>query len=135
MSEVAARTDSGTASGPRVNVADRLTAMTVQMPDAVAVVVPRARRKGPRQYDTFTFGQLDNYIEGKIEEQFHPISVLLTLDATGVPVCEERWIPTVTVTQDLGLWFWREQVPEEERVDPPPSFSIGDIFRKLRFSF
>ncbi len=60
MSEVAARTDAATARGPRVNVADRLTRTAAQMPDAVAVVVPRARRRGRRQYDTFTFGELED---------------------------------------------------------------------------
>jgi acyl-CoA synthetase (AMP-forming)/AMP-acid ligase II len=49
------------AAAPRVNVARRLTEMAARMPDALAVVVPRGRDKsGQRQYDTFTFRELDD---------------------------------------------------------------------------
>lgn len=43
----------------RVNVARRLTLMAARMPNALAVVVPRRRRRGKRQYDTYTFRQLE----------------------------------------------------------------------------
>ena len=43
----------------RINIARRLTETAARMPDALAVVVPRGRRSGKRQYDTLTFRQLD----------------------------------------------------------------------------
>ncbi len=42
-----------------VNVARRLTAMAERMPDAVAVVVPGRRKRGKRQYQSCTFGELE----------------------------------------------------------------------------
>lgn len=44
----------------RINVARRLTDTAARMPDALAVVVPRGRRAGKRQYDTLTFRQLED---------------------------------------------------------------------------
>jgi acyl-CoA synthetase (AMP-forming)/AMP-acid ligase II len=44
-----------------INVARRLTVTAAQMPDALAVVVPRGRdSSGKRRYDKFTFRQLDD---------------------------------------------------------------------------
>ena len=44
----------------KCNIASRLTETATQMPDAVAVAVPRGRNKnGRRQYDSVTFRQLD----------------------------------------------------------------------------
>lgn len=48
-------------AAPRLNVAGRLAIMAERMPDALAVVVPRRRRiGGKRQYDTYTFRQLED---------------------------------------------------------------------------
>ena len=48
------------ATAPRLNVARRLAVMAARMPDELAVVVPRRRRTGgKRQYDTYTFRQLE----------------------------------------------------------------------------
>ncbi len=44
----------------RINIARRLTETAARMPDALAVVVPRKRRAGRRQYDTLTFRQLED---------------------------------------------------------------------------
>jgi acyl-CoA synthetase (AMP-forming)/AMP-acid ligase II len=43
----------------RINIARRLTETAARMSDALAVVVPRGRRSGKRQYDTLTFRQLE----------------------------------------------------------------------------
>ncbi|MEX0678112.1 MAG: fatty acid CoA ligase family protein [Pirellulales bacterium] len=60
MSNVAISSSTSAAeAATRVNVASRLTAMAARMPDALAVVVPRGRRRGKRQYDTYTFRQLE----------------------------------------------------------------------------
>jgi len=52
---------SGSGTEPTgINVARRLAVMAARMPDALAVVVPRSLdRSGRRQYDTFTFSQLE----------------------------------------------------------------------------
>ena len=50
-----------TPSTSHVNVARRLTAMAERQGEAIAIVVPqRGRRDGRRNYDTFTFRQLDD---------------------------------------------------------------------------
>jgi olefin beta-lactone synthetase len=64
MTEVAttavAHSTDETAAAARINVARRLSLTAARMPTALAVVVPRGRaRDGKRQYDTFTFAQLE----------------------------------------------------------------------------
>ncbi len=60
MAHAATVTNATTSEPTGINVARRLSAMAARMPEALAVVVPRARdRAGHRQYDTTTFGQLE----------------------------------------------------------------------------
>ena len=61
MTQIVTSSSSLSAEPARVNVARRLTAMAARMPEALAVVVPRARyRDGKRHYDTMTFRQLED---------------------------------------------------------------------------
>ncbi len=59
MSNVSAR-QRVRVDSPRVNVARRLSETAGRYPNATAVVVPRDRHAGQRQYDTYTFAQLED---------------------------------------------------------------------------
>ena len=59
MTELATQETTASAPAPPVNIARRLSLTAAQMPEAVAVVMPRGRRAGRRQYDTYTFAELE----------------------------------------------------------------------------
>ena len=59
MTELATPETLASAPAPPVNIARRLSRTAAQMPEALAVVMPRARKAGRRQYDTYTFAELE----------------------------------------------------------------------------
>jgi olefin beta-lactone synthetase len=59
MTELATQETTASVPAPPVNIARRLSLTAASMPDAVAVVMPRGRRAGRRQYDTYTFAELE----------------------------------------------------------------------------